>query len=307
MTSSYYASALPDFVQKFNNSGIIKELNNRTWTTTHPIESYTTSRADNNPYERNIKEEGGPVFPYDLSTMNANGSSYYRMLTTPFANEMIGRLAEKAIKSERLGKRGETDFLAVNFSSTDYAGHGFGPYSIEVADMYVKLDETIAQLLKALDKQVGSDNYVIALTSDHGAVPAPKYLMESKLPGKPFSGAAIKSRLAQYVSQEIGIDSLIEASDGFQIYLNHSKIPTRKYNQVVQTIKSFLLKEEAIHSVYTKDVLESYGAKSNHIIRLLQNGFYAKRSGRHFLYNQTRMARCPRKLQCYRTWYAVLL
>lgn len=279
VSSSYYGNELPAFVKSFNKSGVIQKLNNGIWEPSLPLRDYTTCRPDNNDIERNLKGDAGPVFPYDLSRLNANGSSYYAMVTTPFANDMVKLLAEKAIVKEKLGKNGETDFLAVNFSSTDYAGHGFGPYSIEVADMYIKLDETIAQLLKSLDKEVGEGNYVVALTADHGAVPAPKYLMQNKLPGRPYSGAAIKSRMNQYLKNETGADDIVEASDGFQIYLNHANIPANKYDQYVDLIKSFLRKEEGVHTVFSKDVLESYSGKSPHIVQLMQNGFFAKRSG----------------------------
>jgi len=279
VSSSYYVNELPDFVKTFNESGVIQKLNNSVWETTYPIADYTTSRADNNDIERNLKGDEGPTFPYDLKKLNANGSSYYTMVTTPFANEMVAQLSQEAIAKENLGNNGETDFLAISFSSTDYAGHGFGPYSIEVADMYIKLDRTIAQLLKSLDKEVGKGNYVVALTADHGAVPAPKYLMQNKLPGRPYSGAAVKSRMNQFLLKETGVDNIVEASDGFQIYLNHANIPSNKYDQYVDLIKSFLLKEDGIHTVFSKEVLESYSAKSPHIVQLLQNGFYAKRSG----------------------------
>lgn len=279
VSSSYYGDELPEFVKEFNNSGVIQKYNNSVWETSLPIESYTTSRPDSNDIERNVKGEEGPVFPYDLSKLNANGSSYYTMLTTPFANDMVAALSTEAIKKEKLGNNGETDFLAVNFSSTDYAGHGFGPYSIEVADMYVKLDKTIAELLNTLDNEVGKGNYVVALTADHGAVPAPKYLMQNKLPGRPFSGAAVKSRMKEYLKSKTGRDDIVESSDGFQIYLNHAAIPADKHDEYVDIIKSFLLDEEGIHTVFTKDEMTSYSPKSPHIVQLMQNGFYAKRSG----------------------------
>lgn len=39
------------------------------------------------------------------------------------------------------------DMLAVNLASTDYAGHKFGPNSIEVEDVYLRLDQDLAQFL----------------------------------------------------------------------------------------------------------------------------------------------------------------
>ena len=44
-------------------------------------------------------------------------------------------------------------------------------------------------------------------------------------------------------------------------------------------IKTFLKNEEGVHTVFTKEVLESYSAKGSHLVQLMQNGFFAKRSG----------------------------
>jgi predicted AlkP superfamily pyrophosphatase or phosphodiesterase len=47
-----------------------------------------------------------------------------------------------------MGRNADTDFLAINIASTDYAGHKFGPNSIEVEDVYLRLDRDLAAFLK---------------------------------------------------------------------------------------------------------------------------------------------------------------
>src|SRR5262249_24432397 len=60
----------------------------------------------------------------------AGDDGYYASLpATPFSNELIELIAERAIISEKLGKRGATDVLSVSFSSNDYVGHKYGPDS----------------------------------------------------------------------------------------------------------------------------------------------------------------------------------
>jgi predicted AlkP superfamily pyrophosphatase or phosphodiesterase len=90
-------------------------------------------------------------------------------------------MASALAGSMELGRRGTTDVLAVSFSSPDLVGHAFGPLSQEVQDMYARLDRTIGALLERLDRLVGGDQYVVALTSDHGVTGVPDQL---KLEGK---------------------------------------------------------------------------------------------------------------------------
>ena len=76
---------------------------------------------------------------------------------------MTKDFAIAAIKGEDLGKDNVTDFLTVGFSSTDIIVHYYGPRSVEVEDAYLRLDQDIADFLKALDETVAEDNYLVFL------------------------------------------------------------------------------------------------------------------------------------------------
>jgi hypothetical protein len=79
---------------------------------------------------------------------------------------------------EKIGKSGHTDVLAVSFSVTDYIGHAFGPNSLEAEDNLLRLDRTLQELFRFIDQQIGLDNTLIVLTSDHGVCPAPELMAE---------------------------------------------------------------------------------------------------------------------------------
>jgi len=55
----------------------------------------------------------------------------------------------------------------------DYVGHTFGPRSWEIQDILVRLDKDLCELFAYLDKKVGTGNYVVALSADHGVAPIP--------------------------------------------------------------------------------------------------------------------------------------
>ena len=83
---------------------------------------------------------------------------------------------------ERLGQRGQTDFLSVSFSSTDYVGHVFGPSSLEAEDNLLRLDQSLAELFRFVDQHVGLDNTLIVLSADHGGPDSPGYLNSMGIP-----------------------------------------------------------------------------------------------------------------------------
>src|SRR5690606_11739626 len=153
ITSSYYTSKLPAWVEKFNDRKLAEKYLSQTWNTLLPINQYVESGPDDSPYETRIGGKERPVFPYDLKKLS-KPNDYGLLTSTPFGNDIVAEMAKAAIAGEDMGKDDVPDFLAISFSSTDALGHGVGPNAVEIQDMYMRLDKTVADLLKALDSQV---------------------------------------------------------------------------------------------------------------------------------------------------------
>ena len=147
VSSSYYMEDLPAWVVNFNKKERAEKYLSKTWQTLLPIEKYTASAPDDNPHERVLRGKENPTFPYDLKAMRElyNGEpSYFQVLwVTPFGNTLTREFALQALKSENLGADEVTDMLCVSFSTPDVAGHTFGPQSVEVQDIYLRLDQEI--------------------------------------------------------------------------------------------------------------------------------------------------------------------
>ncbi len=115
------------------------------------------------------------VFPHPLlGAFGPDAQFFDRWQRSPFADAYLGRMAASLVDDLQLGQRQTTDYLAVSFSALDLMGHDFGPESREVEDLLIRLDATIGTLLRHLDDRVGRDNYVVALSADHGAAPTPE-------------------------------------------------------------------------------------------------------------------------------------
>ena len=120
------------------------------------------------------------TFPHVLTGAAGRPDEQFRAQweVSPFSDAYLGRMAIALVEAFGLGTRTVTDVLGVSFSATDLTGHRFGPRSNEVQDVLAHLDVTIGALLENLDRLVGRDRYVVALTSDHGV---------SEIPGSPES------------------------------------------------------------------------------------------------------------------------
>ncbi len=178
VTSSYYRSVLPSWVETFNRSGAAQQYYGSVWDRLLPAGAYASMDVDDAPYEWGGNGLGR-TFPHRIVGDDPQGRSpsyYQAMLSSPFGLDLLARFALTAIDSEQLGADDVPDLLCVSFSSIDYAGHAFGPDSHEMMDMVVRTDRMLAQFLDAIDRRVGLRNAVVVVTSDHGVTPIPEFL-----------------------------------------------------------------------------------------------------------------------------------
>ncbi|MGL4630396.1 MAG: alkaline phosphatase PafA [Leadbetterella sp.] len=240
VTSTYYKKELPSWVQNFNNLKLKNKYAMQKWETLLPISNYIESEGDDQKYENNMVGEASPVFPHKSSiTM-----SY-------FGNEITTDFALEALKNENLGKDENTDFLTISYSSPDYAGHSFGPQSVELEDIYLRLDKNIEQLLRKLDEWVGRDQYSLFLTADHGVAEIPGYLKKNNIPAGIFLGGEINKKSESVLQSVYGDGTYIKNQNNYQFYLNHKTLLDKKVSekQVFQTLRDSLSSIEGIYDI----------------------------------------------------------
>ncbi len=278
ISSSWYVSELPQWVQDFNEEGLAREFADSTWETLLPIEQYTESNPDDTPYEGTFENEEAPVFPHNLA--ENRGEGYGIIGSTPFGNTVTAELAKAAIEGEDMGADGTTDFLAVSFSSTDYVGHQFGPHSIELQDTYLRLDRNLADLLDYLDQNVGEGNYLVMLTSDHGVVDVPQELIDKNLPGGYFDSDRVIQELADFLKAEYGNSDWIEAYANQQIYLDRALVEEKGVSLKEMQAKAadFLLQFEGVLSTNTAHNFQNKSFDTG-LQAMYQRGFMYDRSG----------------------------
>jgi len=280
ITSSFFASDLPNWVKLFNSEKHVANYMGKTWKTYYPIETYTASGPDDSPYERLLKGKSTPTFPYDLKEMTGIAVDYDLFTYTPFANTFLNDFAMAAIENEKLGQDNQTDMLCISFSTPDIAGHEFGPYSIEIEDMYIRLDIEIAKLISSLEEQVGENEFTLFLTADHAVVPVPQYLIDKKLPGGYFIKDEHIAKLRKSILQEYG-DDFVLAVQNNNIYLDHDQIKLSTEFTKTELIK-FVINEvstwDHVKRVYSGTQLYLNAAKDNWM-SMVKNGYHHEESG----------------------------
>lgn len=78
---------------------------------------------------------------------------------------------EEVIRREAFGADDVPDVLFTNFKKTDDAGHVWTMNSPEMRELVRESDAALAKLIEVLDRDVGSGEWVLLLTADHGSTP----------------------------------------------------------------------------------------------------------------------------------------
>ena len=249
ISSSFYMEKLPDWVDQFNQQKLADKYLKQDWNTLYPIETYTQSTADDTPYEGKWPGEKSPTFPRKTSELMKD-TGYELIKTTPQGNTFTLDFAKAAIEAEQLGNNpsGNTDFLCLSLSSTDYVGHRYSLSAVEIEDTYLRLDRDIANFLAYLDKTVGKGNYTFFLTADHAASYNPMYYTDHKGNAGYLFTRQIQRNVNTALQEKYGSDQLVKSLMNYQVQLNNALIDSLQLNrkEVKETIIRALEQEDGI-------------------------------------------------------------
>ena len=278
ISSSHYMNELPEWVKQFNTQKWPDKFFAEDWNTLYPIASYINSTADDKPFEKTFRGEKTASFPHLFKQYVSK--NYSMMASMPQGNTYTLEMAKAAIVGEKLGQMGNTDFLAVSLSSTDYVGHQFGPNSIEAEDTYLRLDKDLEAFFAYLDKTVGKGNYLFFLTADHGATPVPAFSKENKMPGNGLATRKFKTDMDSLILKNFKVKSAIFAIMNNQVIFDMDAIKDANadYKQIKQACVDYLVKQDGILNAV--DIKNLNNATIPEEIRTkLINGYNARRSG----------------------------
>lgn len=285
ITSSFYMNQLPGWVVKFNQLNLPSKYLSGTWNTLLPIEQYVESGPDDTPYERKLGGKDKPVFPYNLAELRKKQSNFDLLSYTPFSDDYLTEMAKAAIDGEKLGADPVPDFLCISYSAPDKLGHEVGPNSIELEDLYIRLDKNLEDLFKKLDQVAGEGNYVVFLSADHAVAENPQYLIDNKVPAGYIKNSYLKARLVPYLQQYFPGKDIIESIINEQVYFNHEAFSSDPKAGGVDLLiateltVNFLLQEKGIANVFPKSALRMGSFSESGHKGMSIRGYNPKRSG----------------------------
>ena len=282
ISSTYYMEDLPQWVKNFNKQKLADKYLKQDWNTLYPIETYkANSIDDDNEYEGKWAGEETAAFPRKTSLLMKD-AGYELIKSTPFGNTITLDLAKEAIKNEQLGNNPEkaTDFLCVSLSATDYVGHRYSLSSVEIEDIYLRLDQELAAFFTYLDKAVGKGNYTFFLTADHAASYNSRYFMDMRGNGGYFFSRQLQRTMNDELKEEFGTENLIISLLNYQVHLNYSAIEKNKLDE--EAIKKSIIKKLR-HEDGVAYVVDMEGGENMMVPETIRekiiNGYNRKRSG----------------------------
>ncbi|NIP80931.1 MAG: hypothetical protein GWM90_17625, partial [Gemmatimonadetes bacterium] len=277
-TSSYWAEGQPSWLEALNDSGLADSLAAEPWALSRPLPVYERSRGEALwPDEADV---GG--FPYPPA---AEGSTPDRFApsfaTRPYLDELTFAVARAAVEHHGLGEDEIPDLLWVGASAADFIGHGYGPFSREVQDHFLRLDAMLGDFLAWLDERLGGA-YVVALSSDHGVLPMPEELARrgydaGRIPAD--SLATSLRRALDAATTAAGVDAQVAAGlivlDAYMMFPEDVAEPTRR--DIRSRTAATLRRLPGIADVVTLDEVQD-STTARPLVALYRNSWFPGRS-----------------------------
>ena len=281
ITSNYYMTRLPEWVDSFNKREYVKQYMKNQWVTLYPKSTYGQSDTDDQPYEGKYKGDSTTAFPHNLDSSYKVSKGTFR--ATPYGNTITLNFAKEAVEGYKLGADEFTDFLTINCASTDYVGHQFGPNSIEEEDTYLRLDQELAEFFTFLDEKVGKGAYTVMLTADHGAAHAVWYSQNHDIPADYFNGPTnpiIENLNTELAKQFGGVTGIADTLVNYQITFSQKTIREHKldFNAIRKASIEWLNQQPGITYALDMSRLGELPV-AEPVKTMVANGYYSKRSG----------------------------
>ena len=260
-SSTYYMKEHPEWHGGFYANKPQDKWMGQSWTLLLPEAAYARSMVEGQAWQRPFVG-GSRTFPFTLPQGDKPGAYYGQLTRTPYGDEYTLDFARAAIEGENLGRNpaSVTDILALSLSTHDYVNHGFGPESRVSQDHLLRLDRALAGFFDYLDRRIGLDKMVIALTADHGFMNAPEYSAALGLGGARLDAAKLMSGLNAALTARFGVQGTLAPRFSYPTILLDQQLMAKNFlnrAEVESVAQRFLMGSQGIAEVFTRTQLES--------------------------------------------------
>ncbi len=278
-TSTAYTNTPWPAVDEYVKANPMADAYGQVWNRVRPLELYVG--ADDAPGEAS-PAPWGRTFPHPLTSESGqpDGAFVTAWERSPWSDAYIAGLGLAVAEKMSLGRRaGGTDLLAFSFPAVDTAGHQFGPASHEVQDVLMRLDGQLGRILDWLDAQIGPDQYVVALTADHGVAALPEQAPPAAGVGR-VESAALRTALEQALTRALGPGKYVASQTTGNVFLAAGVADRlRARPALIQTAKAALLATRGVDRVFWGDELTSSIATTDPFLDAWRLSYVPGRSG----------------------------
>lgn len=269
-TSNKYAGGLPMWVTDYNDADPEKSYLGQEWVPVFIPETYKSKEAT----VINMDAAGKRV-----KSRRPTYRDYAKLQITPAGNYMVADFVKQVMVQEELGLDDNVDVLNVCFDASRFVSEMYGPESLEAEDMLYRMDLILSELMNYIETRVGGAKDVLfVLTSDHGMSDSYDFGVEDPRPR--FNVAQFRVLLNGFMAAHYGGENWILEYSDRNIYLNRQQAYSMGLDvaTVQRQAATFVLQFRGISHVLTSDDLMG-GSFATSYGKLMQNGFYPKRSG----------------------------
>lgn len=273
VTSSYYDAAMPPWLVAF--------------ATSHPLEHYFGTWTLRDAREgRDVRDdragEGdwhglGTTFPHVLASSTDPAAAF---LATPFSAHYLIDLADAAVSQFALGNDDAPDLLAISISSTDYAGHVFGPDSLESLDTLIRVDEALSQFVQRLERRMP---VAVLITADHGVVSLPEISRAGGHAAERLQGDELQRELDAHLVSKFGEGPWVDAFQQPFVYLSALANGSERREAVIAEAIAKLGTLAGVHAAYDARRRDVLARSSDGVEQAVANSIHARASGDIFV------------------------
>ena len=237
-TTTYYRN-VPWYVDQYNIKQAIGNNPERVWTPA--LSTYNAF-----PYTKTYQ-------PFKHTITKGDHNKFVKFKQTPFINTEITNLASTFFDYADFGNRSYPDMLSINYYAGDYFfRRNKEEYSMEIQDLYYRLDKDIERLLAKIDEKVGLQNVLLLLTSS-GYFNTISNTESTFKPTGEFFPSRCTALLNVYLMAIYGDGNWVEGYYNQQIYLNKKLIENQKvdWNEILRKSADFVSQFSGIQEVTT--------------------------------------------------------
>ncbi len=290
-SSKAYFDAVPTWLTQFNDKYKLDTLQSVSWALRYPRTSpaYQFKHIENYAF---AAEKISAIGREKVVSLCANPQDHHKepfaaVYESPLGNHILFDLARTCVKTHVTKNNHVLIWLCL--TPLDLVGHHYGPDSLEAIDLLYHLDKELKSFMQDMQRTVGKNNVLFALTADHGVMQMQGILKEEGIKTAfkiPLQN--VISELNAVIKKKYNIDSLIINYQPPQFYCDQKKksqIEPQTYDLLVKDIKEYLMNKPGIKSVWTYHELDilPLDPKQQELEYYYKNQRYPGRSGDIFV------------------------